>query len=391
MWLVKLIYLILVIGLGIFSVLYIDSLAVVLLLCVLTVPVLLKLCLLWVKLGSQASLNCSTASCTVNQSIPVAVVIENHCPLFFPKAYATVSVCHAFSDAPEKIQLRFPLHGRNTTKLTFYLRPDCCGAVRLKIEKVKILDYFHLFYTKMKKSNAELELLVLPETLHLSLRDTAEAVYSPESNRYAPDKAGDDPSEIFSIREYHPGDAVSRIHWKLSSKSDKLFIKEFGYPIEKQILLLAEYLPESEADAPEKMRKAQAFLTLVYSFAVQLSRSENTVFLAWHDGTRLVCKALPSGGVLPDMFRELYRALNSMTLEAQDLHDLLSGRQYSSVTLITNDTQAEMLPVLEHHADAGRKNLAVMTEESISFPSDSVSVRRISPDAPAEGIAGMII
>ena len=391
MWLVKLIYLILIIGLMIFSVLYIDSLAIILLLCVLIIPAILKICLLWLKLRSQASLNCSTATRISGQSVPVSVVIDNHSRLFFPKAYATVSVCHAFSDTPEKIRLCFPLHGRNSSRLTFCIRPDCCGAVRIKIEKVRIPDYFRLFSTKMKKINAELEILVLPETLKLDIQDTAEAVYSPESHRYAPDKAGDDPSELFGIHEYHEGDAVSRIHWKLSSKSDKLFIKEFGYPIEKQILLLAEYLPDADEDTSERMKKAQAFLTLIYSMAVLLTKSENTAFLAWHDGERLLYRPLKSVQELPAIFRELYRALNSMTLEAQDLREILSGQQYSSITLITNDIHAEMLPVLEHQADAGRKNLAVMTEETLVFPSDTVSVRIISPDAPADGIAGIII
>ena len=111
----------------------------------------------------------------------------------------------------------------------------------------------------------------------------------PSAPRRAPatqTKPGDDPSEIFNIREYHPGDAVSRIHWKLSSKSDILFIKEFGFPIEKKILLLAEYLPESECPAIHSdMKEAQAFLTLIYSLSVRFAESENVAFLAWHDGT----------------------------------------------------------------------------------------------------------
>ncbi|MBR0485834.1 MAG: DUF58 domain-containing protein [Oscillospiraceae bacterium] len=391
MILVKCIYLMLIIGLLIFSVLYIDSLAVVLLLCALILPVILKFCLLWLKCSSHASLNCSTAVCTVNHSVPVSVVIDNRCPLFFPKAYATVSVCHAFSTAPERIQLRFPLHGRNSTKLTFSIRPDCCGAVRIKIEKIRVPDCLRLSSIRMKKNNSELELLVLPELLHLAMQNTAEAVYAPESHRYA-DKPGDDSSEIFGIREYHSGDAVSRIHWKLSSKSeDKLFIKEFGYPIEKQVLLLAEYLPDTESDALVQMHRAQAFLTLIYSLAVYLTKSEDKAFLAWHDGTHLIYRSLQSEQELPDIFKELYRTLDRMTLEAQDLRDIFSGQQYSSVTLVTNDVNAEMLPVLEQQAEAKRKNLAVMTSETLVFQSDTVSVRRILPDALAEGVSGMVI
>ena len=390
MWFVKLIYLLLTAGLAVFSVLYIDSLAVVLLLCALFLPVLLKAGLLWVKFSSQASLETGSASCTVHQSIPVSVVIENRCPLFFPKNYATVSVCHAFSDTPEKIKLCFPLHGRNSTRLTFYIRPDCCGSVRLRIEKIRILDCFHLFGTRMKKASASAEILVLPEKLRLTVHDTAEAVYAPESHRYA-DKAGDDPSEIFGIREYHAGDAVSRIHWKLSSKSDILFVKEFGFPIEKQVLLLAEYLPEADSDTMDRMKQAQAFLTLVYSLSARLAESEDKAFLAWHNGSHLIYRPLQSAEELPEIFREMYRSLDSMALETQDLRSLFSGRQYSSATLVTNDSHAEMLPVLEREADAGRKNLLVMTGEKIAFSSDSVAVRPILPEQIAESISGLII
>ena len=390
MWYIKLIYLILIIGLAVFCVLYIDSLAIVLFLCALAIPVILKCSLLWVKLTAHASLNCQKSSCTVQESVPVSVMIENHCPLFFPKVYASVSVCHAFSDTPESVRLRFPLHGNNTTKLTFYVKPDCCGAVTVRIDYLKILDALHLFHTKMKRLNDELELLVLPQKLEILLSETAEAVYSPESSHYA-NKAGDDPSEIFNIREYHAGDAVSRIHWKLSSKSDILFIKEFGYPIEKHVLLLVEYLSDSNTDSLSYMKEAQAFLTLIYSMALRLTEAKAHTVLAWHDGDKLVWHSLKSKEQIPDIFRELYLSLTHMAMDAQDLHEILAGQQYSSVTLLTNDTRAELLPVLERQTEAAQKNLAILTEKNLSFSSDSVSVRTILSGRIAETISGLII
>ncbi|MBR4318656.1 MAG: DUF58 domain-containing protein, partial [Oscillospiraceae bacterium] len=368
----------------------IDSLAIVLFLCALVFPVILKLSLLWVKFTTKASLSCQKTSCTVQESVPVSIMIENRCPLFFPKVYASVSVCHAFSDIPESVRLKFPLHGNNTTKLTFYVKPDCCGAVTVRIDNLKILDAMHLFHTKMKRKDSELELLVLPQKMEILLSETAEAVYSPESNHYA-NKAGDDPSEIFNIREYHAGDAVSRIHWKLSSKSDILFIKEFGYPIEKHVLLLAEYLSDTNTDSLSYMQEAQTFLTLIYSVALRLAETEVHTVLAWHDGNKLVSHVLKSKEQIPALFRELYLSLTHMAMDAQDLHEILAGQQYSSVTLITNDTQAELLPVLERQTEAVQKNLAILTEKELSFTSDNVSVRTILSGQVAETISGLII
>lgn len=390
MLIVKLIYLLLLAGLAVFSVLYIDSLAVILLICALILPVMLKICLLWVKLSAHASLQCNISSCTVHESIPVSVLIENRCPLFFPKVNTSVSVCHAFSHTPETIRLRFPLHGRNTTRLTFYIHAECCGAVQIQLQKLNVLDCFHLFHTKIKKQDDEIEILVLPQKLDLLLQETAEAVYTPESNRYA-DKAGDDPSELFNIREYHAGDAVSRIHWKLSSKSDKLLIKELGFPIEKQVLLLIEYLPGNDSDAMGKMQQAQAFLTLIYSMAVQLAESDMICVLVWCNNSRLIYKPLKSKNMLPEIFCELYHALDNMIMHTQNLREILAGQQYSSVTLITNDKHAQLLPVLENQTDAGQKNLAVMTEEPCFFSSDSVTVRSILPEQITESISGLVI
>ncbi len=390
MWWVKLLYLAVVIGLGIFSVLYIDSLAVVFFLCALLFPVILLFCLLWGRLCTHASLNSTTASCTVHDSVPMGIIIENTSPFYFPKVYAQITVCHALSDMPEKIRLRFPLHARNTTRLTFYVRPECCGAVKIRIDYLHILDYLHIFRTEMRRVNDELELLVLPRQADLSLRMTAEAVYSPESSRYA-DRPGDDPSEIFNIREYHPGDAVSRIHWKLSSKSEKLFIREFGYPIEKQVLLLAEYLSDAQDEPLAHMRQAQTFLTLIYSLARRLAEEDFQAVFAWYDGTRLVVRPLQSATALPELFREFYHALDSMTLEPQALRELFAGQHYSSVTLLTNDQEAALLPVLETQADASRKNFVLLAEEKISLRSDSVSVRTVLPEQPAADMAGLIL
>ncbi len=389
---VKLLYLILLAGLTVFYVLYIDSLALILLICALILPVLLKIALIWLKLTTHVSLHSAFSSCTVNQTIPVSVRIETKCPLFFPKAHASVKVRHGFGKKEQPIRLQFPLHGKNITMLTFYVKAECCGMIQIKISKISVLDYFHLMHTNLKKQNAEMEILVLPKQIDLSLQETAESVYSPDSNIYD-NRPGDDPSEIFNIREYHPGDAVSRIHWKLSSKSDKIFIREFGYPIEKQVLVIAEYLPNS-AEGLAYMKQAQAFLTVLYSLTAELCQKSKLIFhLAWYDERqdRLIYQQISSTETLTDIFRELYHALRHMTLDTQILRDGLAGQQYSSVTLLTNDSSGELLPVLERQIEAAQKNLIMISSQKSALHSDTVTMHLISPELPEDALSGIII
>lgn len=55
-------------------------------------------------------------------------------------------------------------------------------------------------------------------------------VQSPDSDTSSPDRRGSDLTEPFRLREYAPGDSLRQIHWKLSSKLDRLVIREPGMP-----------------------------------------------------------------------------------------------------------------------------------------------------------------
>ncbi|NCC43791.1 MAG: DUF58 domain-containing protein [Clostridia bacterium] len=67
---------------------------------------------------------------------------------------------------------------------------------------------------------------------------------------------GQDVSEVFDMRDYQQGDSVKSIHWKLSSKLDKLIIREFGNPINYHTALYYDTEIE-EGTAKEGMRDLQ--------------------------------------------------------------------------------------------------------------------------------------
>ncbi|MDE6658010.1 MAG: hypothetical protein K2J88_05450, partial [Oscillospiraceae bacterium] len=159
-------------------------------------------------------------------------------------------------------------------------------------------------------------------------------------------------------------------------------------------LLAVEYLPQTVPDGIQRMKQAQAMLTLIYSIAFQLAEKNHIIFsLAWYDSKqdKLMIKRLASTQNLQAMFGELYHALEYMTCNAQGLRDGLFGQQFSSVTLVTNDITGELLHVLEQQVNANQKNLLVMTEESISQSSDWVNLQVIRPTELIENISRIII
>ena len=53
-------------------------------------------------------------------------------------------------------------------------------------------------------------------------------------------RKGTDASETFDIREYQQGDDVRSIHWKLSSKTDSLIVRQAGAPFHYRVALLPD-------------------------------------------------------------------------------------------------------------------------------------------------------
>ena len=54
-------------------------------------------------------------------------------------------------------------------------------------------------------------------------------------------RKGSDPSEMFDIRDYTPGDDIRSIHWKLSSKTDNLILRQASDPAHYNTVLLPDF------------------------------------------------------------------------------------------------------------------------------------------------------
>lgn len=355
---IKLLYLALLIGLSIFYVLYIDSFALIMLICALLVPILLKGILLWLKFSSSAVLTCDADSCAAGESVPITITVRSRSPFSFPQAQAIVLLRHSFGSGTEKLRLRFPLQARNLTRITFYVHADFCGAMELTLKKISVLDYLHLFHTNLIVRQKHASLLVLPQCVRLPVFNSSDPVFSPDSDVFG-ERPGDDPSQIFGFHEYGMGDAISRIHWKLSSKSDKLFVKEFSMPIQKSVLLILNYSSSARESMQTRIQKAETFLTLFYSVACQMLEQHVLPEIVWYDEAQQKFEMFrpTAKGQMTDVFRSLYDAISGMELDVQRLMDVLSGTSYSSLTCITNHMPKMLLDIVDKQLNANQKTM----------------------------------
>ncbi|MDE5753261.1 MAG: hypothetical protein K2H89_01755, partial [Oscillospiraceae bacterium] len=140
----------------------------------------------------------------------------------------------------------------------------------------------------------------------------------------------------------------------------------------------------------QQMKQAQAVLTLIYSIASGLAeRSEQTGMIctmAWYDGRqqRLIRRDLKTLQNLRQIFQDFYHSLDDMTCNPQVLQDALTGKQFSSVTLVTNHNSDETIRMLEQQISAYQKNLLIMTEKPAAICSDWVTLQTIHPETFTE-------
>ena len=251
-----------------------------------------------------------------------------------------------------------PVHGGAETCLS--IQSPRCGKLSVDILQIEVCDLLGLFRRKWP-ANAHAGMLVLPACfeprIDLSAPDTPDV----ESDEYSSMKPGDDPSELFGIRDYREGDRLRSIHWKLSEKYDRVVVREMSLPVAQSILLLLDNCP-LQAVSPEAAERAcEALISVSQSLAdlnishqlgffsretgmMQLSSVATLDELSGEQGLLLSARIIPdSEGLISRIFEDPYlnpgdyrRTLVFSAVPTQGL-EALPG----DVTLLLPDAAAE--------------------------------------------------
>lgn len=115
-------------------------------------------------------------------------------------------------------------------------RPTCVGSISMEITRVWCYDMLGLValplparYWRALKPES---LLVLPKLCEMPVTVSRQSRdFAGESEEYSKEKSGDDPSEIFGIRDYQPGDKLRSVHWRLSARTGDLIVREQSLPL----------------------------------------------------------------------------------------------------------------------------------------------------------------
>lgn len=276
-------YLILLIISVFFYILYEGVISLMLFTALCVMPFIMLALNLYVRTRVSVDVNIDARSCTAGQSIPVKIHINNRSIIPIPCAEIVMEYTVSSSNKSEQIRINTPVFPNNVQTLSTHFSCSHFGMAGCRVAGVKLFDMLRLTRLRLSKkriTQQNTEVMILPEALEL---DNAVSDYSDlglESDIYSPDKPGDDPSEIFALREYADGDKMARIHWKLTAKTDRLMVKDYSLPLADSFLILTDtYIPNSAKDGEDIY---DMLITLTFSLSSLLREKEKRHRLAFY-------------------------------------------------------------------------------------------------------------
>lgn len=166
------------------------------------------------------------------------------------KGIAWVKYENSFSGEKGKMKVRFSVDVGKRRGRRIPVVMHHCGNVSIKVQKVKIYDYLNIFATTVGKDFDTQDILVMPPLKEIYLgRDRWYNETNEDSDRFSLYKKGDDPSEIFDIRDFKDGDRIQQIHWKLSSKTGHYMVKDGSLPLAKAIHIFVDLCASNSEEA----------------------------------------------------------------------------------------------------------------------------------------------
>lgn len=160
----------------------------------------------------------------------------------------------------------------------FSLKSEYSGRLRVTVKKLVLYDFFGMIPIITDRS-AVAKFTVYPDIFPLEPDPQLLANFAEDGDVFQENRPGNDPSEVFQLREYVPGDRIRKIHWKLSSKIDQLIVRDEGQPMDQSLLI---YWDRFHGTPKELDALAEA----VFSVCRCLSEAGYAYVLGWSEAEK---------------------------------------------------------------------------------------------------------
>ena len=253
---------------------------------VLFLPLLSLLYLLIEVLSVKLHLNVSAPEAEKHSPVDFSLTLANESPLPFPfvEAVITVPSDDAVRCISQRTMLSLIPFGNYVIekRLSFAYR----GSYQIGVSELYFYDFFRLFRYRVKLGLFR-ELFVTPRRLQMDSEGGGED--QQEETETVVLLRGQDNTELSEIRSYQPGDSLRSVHWKLSSKTQDLMVRQYARNADRQTFLFVDtakrYDPEDKRFLPDVNEyTTDGIIEGALALALRaLRRGGYTVTLVWYD------------------------------------------------------------------------------------------------------------
>jgi len=212
---------------------------------------------------SSATLHVSaeTSEDTVCRGNDVSILLRVKHSGWIPIAPVLLELGTTTGEGRREIRLK-NLPGRAQT-LRMPMHAAHVGVFSSGIRSCTVEDLFGIFQKKIVPANTQCSLTVLPQTF-----ETEPLIMAPgDPGSEMMSRATEDLNAPSDTRSYQPGDAMKKIHWKLSLRKGELMVRKYEEPVLQEVLILMDCSeppplghPEAEADLRDALLETAASL-----------------------------------------------------------------------------------------------------------------------------------
>ena len=174
------------------------------------------------------------------KDLPLTLTVQASRPLLAARCVTLeLEISNAMWKTSCKQRYTLPLIGRETT-CPVPFAPQQCGQLVFTCTALQVQDLLNLTARKLDFF-APVQTVVYPRDMQVEVELSRATLGAAAGDGMMQNRKGGDPSEVFDIREYAPGDDVRTIHWKLSSKTDELIVRQPSDPSHYNVAILPDF------------------------------------------------------------------------------------------------------------------------------------------------------
>lgn len=280
----RIVYLAALIGCILFFIFYQGYLSHLTLIMVLMLPVISLLVAVVSCFLVHVQLQVGKSTVGKEEAVPLIIKVENRGFLPCPEIEVRLQCENVLGEcdgspafSPMKFSVNTAVSPRTAVQIRQSLSSLWCGTVKISVVGIRAIDMLGLFRLPAGGSIPGFSINVLPDIKPAFLCLEPEVTMPGGSERYSPWKPGDDPSEVFQIREFREGDSLRRVHRKLTQRMGQLMVRDFSLPIDHALYFLTEPAVSAKPEELDRM------MTNFVSISTALLEEGSPLWCGWRE------------------------------------------------------------------------------------------------------------